>query len=150
MITPIRMVMAVIVIMMSIISADTLSAQVTFTNPPCVRVTVINNHPNCTAQLRFITAPAAWPPSVIIPPFGTVSLPVPAGGITVNGIVSAGAFFYPFNPPPPPAGVGCGPTNWWITHVTLAPMLCCFDICADPAACTITLRAAPIPPPCNP
>lgn len=133
--------------------AGTVTAQVAFTNPPCAAVTVTNNDPLCTARVTFATnPPGAWAP-VVIPPGGFVVLPVPGAGVIVNGVISTGGFLYRFNPPAPAAGVNCGMFNWWIAHVVLSPAppppTCCFDVCADPCACTITINPS-VAAPCNP
>lgn len=126
-------------------AATTATAQVVFTSTRCPTVTITNNHAACPATVSFNTIPiGAWP-VVTVPPGASIILPVPATGVVVNSINTLGGNVIAFNPPVRPASVACGPDDWWIANVTLTPAavppapFCCFDVCADPCLCTITL-----------
>lgn len=121
-------------------------AQPTFTNPPCPNVNVFNAT-GVPVQFNSTTnPPGIWPP-VLIPPGGTITLPTPPGGIAFLAVTSFAGVRVPFNPPPPPPFMPCTPTDWWINSIALAPTGFCFDICANPLTCTITITG-PAPPPC--
>lgn len=147
-----RVATCLIALAMLVTAADTGFAQVVFRNPPCPAIT-INNNTLCTAQLNFVPVPPGWPNPVLVPATGSIVLPgPPVGGMfTINGIRSMGGIFYPFLAPPFPVIVNCGAGDWWISNVTLGPPPgCCFDICANPATCTINLNPSGAPPPCRP
>lgn len=122
----------------------TLSAQVAW---PCATITVTNNHPVAQIVVQFVTTPPGSIPPIGAAPGASVIAGVPPG-TTINGIISAGGFFYPFVPPPgaPPCGAG----SWMVSHVTMPPNNGCFDLCLDPATCTLTCWQSKTPPACNP
>lgn len=131
------------------LTCTTARAQLFFPNPPCGNI-VINNLSGCFLNLRFVTAPAVWPGVLGLGPGAVANLPVPAGGIWVNGINSFGGNFYNFIPPPPPPGSPCGAGDWSIPHVSIGPVPCCVDICGLPGQCAIVIRPSPPPPACRP
>lgn len=117
------------------------NAQVTFTGA-CAPSVAINNTTNCSARLRFQPAIGPTLPVILVPPGGTAALPIPAGGLTLVGVWSLGGIQYGITAPPP-GGCTCLPTDFYTCCVTLNPAAgCCFDVCYDPATCTITLRAS--------
>lgn len=140
-----RLFPAILCAAMLIATAAAAIAQPVFTSTRCPTVTVTNNHAACPATVSFNTTPVGVWPVVTIPPGGSIILPVPAAGVIVNGITTVGGNAVTFNPPAPPAFVACGPDDWWIANVSLTPPavppapFCCFDVCADPCLCTITL-----------
>lgn len=140
MITRIRIpqsIAALVAAVMMIVAAQTSFAQAVFTNPPCAGVAIVNNHPTCTASLNFVTIPAGvWPPFTLAAGLGHF-LPVPAGGVTVRGLILPGGGAVVLTPPPAPAP--CSPTAWWALNVPLGPLPCLFNVCVDPATCSITL-----------
>lgn len=135
-----QLVAAFIVAVVAIVAAQRSFAQAVFTNPPCAAVSIVNNHPTCTATVNFATNPAGiWPPFTLAP--GTARfLPVPAGGVKVLGMFPTGGGAIVFRAPPGPTPP-CSTTAWWATNVQLnPPPACLFTICVDPVACTITLN----------
>ncbi|HVZ41106.1 MAG TPA: hypothetical protein VHI13_17640 [Candidatus Kapabacteria bacterium] len=143
------MMMAAALTLAAFACIQTASAQLPW-NPPCPNTT-INNTTLCTAQLNLVTIPAGAVPPVLVPAGTAVVIPTPPPGLQITGITSFGGFFYPVNPPAPPLGIGCLPTDFWIQHVTLGPPPgCCFNICFDVNTCTITLTNSPVPPKCRP
>ncbi|HVZ41105.1 MAG TPA: hypothetical protein VHI13_17635 [Candidatus Kapabacteria bacterium] len=122
----------------------TLSAQVAW---PCATITVTNNHAVAQIVVQFVTTPPGSIPPIGVAPGGSVISGVPPG-TTINGIISAGGFFYPVTPPP--SGAPCGPTSGMVSHVTMPPNNACFDLCFDPSTCTLTCWPSKTPPACNP
>ncbi len=132
--------MAVVVAIILVAASSRASAQAFFNNPPCAFVTVSNLNPFCNAQINLITVPAFVWPGFFLAPGAAVNLPVPIGGVQVLGLITPAGVPVRLNPPPAPFA-GCGPTGWWAAGVPLDPLNpgCLFNVCADPATCSITV-----------
>ncbi len=116
-------------------------AQLTFTDPPCPTVTVINNSAVCNALVDLVTKPAGVWPAFTLAPGTSAVLTVPAGGVGVKGLNDVSGNLLPFLPPDQATFDCGGPNSWWISGALLAPVKPCrFYVCADPDACTITLN----------
>lgn len=123
-------------------------AQPLIWNPPCATlrlkdatgfgsaVTIVTTPPGAVG---FLTAPPMNPSPVVAVPFG----------MTVNGIISAGGFFYPVVQPGPPSPPALFASNAWIPNVMIAPGIC-VDLYLDLSNCTIYTSLTTSPPPCRP
>ncbi len=142
---------AAVIAIIAPLAGTTTWAQPVFLNPPCTTVDLINNSPCYAARVEFVESVGLWVPASVLPTSSTPLPMIPGVPLTVSGVISLNGNFYPFNPPNPTLGVNCGTGMWWIEGVTLGPPPgCCYDICADPATCTIWLNRHVNPSPCNP
>ncbi len=132
-----------------LISAISAIAQPLIWNPPCPGLRV-KNLTAAPITIKLSTTPAGLLPIFFnIPPGGvTATIPMPAGA-TVDGVTSAGGFFYPVIQPAPPSPPAPIPANAWIPSVTLGPPpFTCVDLYLDLFNCTVYIFPGTLP--CRP
>lgn len=123
-------------------TAQTSFAQLTFTDPKCGTVTVVNTSATCNAQVDLVTVPPGVWPAFNLPAGTSALLTVPSGSsVQVSGLIDINGNTLPFVSPQQ-ATFDCGGQNSWsIFGASLTPLASCrFNVCGDPDACTITLQ----------
>ncbi len=126
----------------------TAAAQPVLWNPPCATLRVKNVTGN-PVSITLVTTPAGVIPVLNAPPFNDSPTVVIPAGTTINGVISAGGFFYPVVQPGPPSPPAPVPSNGWIQGVIVGPApFSCVDLYMDISNCTVYVF--PGTPPCRP
>lgn len=114
--------------MLAGVAAIVMALCVTAASAQCPSVTITNNV-NCTVNLCLYSLTSAQLVCTTVAPGASVTVLLPAGFVPA-GAVSAASNRYAF------AATGC---TVCFSQRTLLPVICCAQVCYDPAACTVTI-----------